>query len=195
MQLEMSALNNRLQQIEKMMVLQNDRINSLEKSNNDLKRIVLEKSERVEYLESVVKKLAQDTPPGTNEDVDIVVKESSASGSGEENGPDRVIRDSTGNKDKRQNINPQGTIMSLNVELLGNVSCKIVAFGKKCRQNAESKNLKRVKSCVFRAYTNVRVLLHLFPHFLTQSAQQKGIKRFSRHLSTNLISFLTSEIF
>jgi exonuclease VII small subunit len=117
LRLEVTALNNRLQQLEKIVLLQNDRITSLEKSNKDLERIVLEKTESVDHLKSVVKKLeALDTTLGTNENVNVVPKESTMNRSVVEIGTDRVIRDSTGNKDKGHHINRQGTVISLNVD-------------------------------------------------------------------------------
>jgi hypothetical protein len=67
--------------------------------------------------------------------------------------------------------------------------CEIVALrGKKNVDRPESYDSNRAKTCVFIAHENVRAFLHLFPHFLTQSAQKNGIKKFSKHLWANLIS-------
>jgi hypothetical protein len=100
-----SALNNRLQQLEKIVLLQNDRITSLEKSNKDLERIILEKSERVNYLENAAKKTM---PLGSYENGNIIEEESNVSGSSVENTSDSAIRDSVENIEKRQHINRQG---------------------------------------------------------------------------------------
>jgi hypothetical protein len=69
---------------------------------------------------------------------------------------------------------------------------KIVALWKIFVDRSEnySSNRLELNSCIFIAHKNVWALLHLYPHTLTQSAQKKGIKIFSRHLSTNLISLL-----
>jgi exonuclease VII small subunit len=107
LQLEVSALNNRLQQLEKIVLLQNDRITSLEKSNKDLERIVLEKSERVDHLENVVKKLQTHAMPlGADENMNII--ESNATGPEVKTISDDLNVRSAGNLKRRQPMNRQG---------------------------------------------------------------------------------------
>jgi hypothetical protein len=77
----------------------------------------------------------------------------------------------------------------------GEISCEIVALWKNFVHRPESYDLNSAKSCVFIVHENMRTVLHLFPHFSVQSDQKNGMKKFSRHLSVNLISLLTSEIF
>jgi hypothetical protein len=73
----------------------------------------------------------------------------------------------------------------------------IGSCGKKMHvERPESYDSNRAKSCVFFVHENVRAVLHLLPPFSpTQSAQKERIKHFSRHLSTNFIFLVTSEIF
>jgi hypothetical protein len=66
------------------------------------------------------------------------------------------------------------------------ISCKIVPLQNFFFLTDRKATSRRAKSCAFR--------VHLFPHFFTQSARKNGIKMFSRYLSTNFISSLTSEV-
>jgi hypothetical protein len=74
-------------------------------------------------------------------------------------------------------------------------SCEIIAFRTNVDRQ-ESYDWNSAKSCVFIAHENVRVVLHPPPPIFhtIQSAQKNGIKKFSRHSSTNLISLRTTEI-
>jgi hypothetical protein len=74
-------------------------------------------------------------------------------------------------------------------------SCEIVALRKLFVDGQESYDLNWAQSFAFIAHENVRAVLHLFPHFLIQSGQKNGIKKFSRHFPANRISLLTSDIF
>jgi hypothetical protein len=78
------------------------------------------------------------------------------------------------------------------VILCGKLSGKTVALWKYFVDRPESYDSNKTKSCVFIAHENVWVGLHLFPYFLTQSAQKNGIKKILQtfidrpHLFTNL---------
>ncbi|XP_048741359.1 uncharacterized protein LOC125655207 [Ostrea edulis] len=113
LQLQMSALNNRLQQLEKIVFMQNDRIINLEKSNEHLKNIILEKSEKMDDLENIAKKLqAQAILPVADKDVDITIEESNTSRHlvGKRSGI--VNMHGSGNLDKREHINRQDRLLS-----------------------------------------------------------------------------------
>jgi exonuclease VII small subunit len=109
LRLEVSALNNRLQQLEKIVLLQNDRITNLEKSNKDLERIVLEKSERVDQLENVVKKLQTHAMP-LGVDGNMKIMESNTTGPVVKTISDDLNVRSAGNLKRRQLMNRQGMI-------------------------------------------------------------------------------------
>jgi hypothetical protein len=53
-------------------------------------------------------------------------------------------------------------------------SYEIIALQKKIVDRPESYAMNRAKSCVFRAHENLWAVLHLIPHFLTQSAPKNG---------------------
>jgi hypothetical protein len=75
-------------------------------------------------------------------------------------------------------------------------SCKNVALWKNFVARPDSYNLNSSKSCVFRAHKKARLFCidsPIFSHNLPKVMY--GIKKFSRHLSTKLISLLTLEIF
>jgi hypothetical protein len=79
-----------------------------------------------------------------------------------------------------------------------NVSCKIKALQGKNVDRPESDNSNTAKSCVFIAHENLQVVLYLFSHFLTQSAQRtasKILQDIFQLISSLYFSLLTSKYF